>query len=92
MHTPPRGVFEDCTPYRDHPYPGAGCRDSGHRAARIREMIESRQTHSVDDFQAMQKDVLSRRAIDCVPALVALLETRQEPDYQQVAEIGRAHV
>lgn len=71
----------------DYPYPMAGCWISGHRAARIREMIESRQAHSVEDFQAMQKDVLSRRALDCVPPLLALLETRQEPAYRQVAAL-----
>jgi len=69
----------------DYPYPMAGCWISGHRAARIREMIETRQTLSVEDFQVMQKDVLSRRALDCVPPLLALLESRQEDDYRLVA-------
>jgi penicillin amidase len=48
-------------------------------------MIETRQTLSVEDFQVMQKDVLSRRALDCVPPLLALLESRQEEDYRLVA-------
>jgi penicillin amidase len=71
----------------DYPYPMAGCWISGHRAARIREMIEARDTLSVDDFQTMQKDVLSRRAADCVPPLVAFLETREEADYRQIATL-----
>jgi penicillin amidase len=73
----------------DYPYPMAGAWISGHRAVRIREMIESRQAHSVDDFQAMQKDVLSGRALDCVPPLLTLLENRQEPAYRQVAALLR---
>ena len=71
----------------DYPYPMAGAWISGHRAVRIREMIEASDTLSVDDFKTMQQDVHSGRAADCLPPLITLLQASDRADHQQVATI-----
>ncbi|HEV3343696.1 MAG TPA: penicillin acylase family protein [Pirellulales bacterium] len=74
---PPRGfaVTANNRPAPDDfPYPLAGVWVSGYRARRIRQMIEAKQRTSFDDLGRMQLDVLSLRAVECVPQLVALLE------------------
>jgi penicillin amidase len=58
----------------DFPYPLAGVWSSGYRARRIRQMIEAAAPTSFDDLGKMQLDVLSLRAVECVPRLVAVLE------------------
>ena len=58
----------------DFPYPLAGVWSSGHRARRIREMIEASAPTSFDDLGKMQLDILSPRAVECVPLLLSLLE------------------
>jgi len=58
----------------DYPYPLSGTWSTGHRAKRIRELIEERPKLSREDCQRMQMDVMSSRAWTVVPALVALLE------------------
>jgi penicillin amidase len=58
----------------DFPYPLAGVWSSGYRARRIRQMIEAKERTSFDDLGRMQLDVLSLRAVECVPLLVALVE------------------
>ena len=72
----------------DYPYPLYGCWISGHRAVRIRQMIEAglasvepsgrraqpeQSGFAVDDFRRMQHDTVSLRAVQCVPPLVATL-------------------
>ena len=58
----------------DYPYPLANMSPTGYRARRIRQMIESRQTHSRLDMATMQFDVLALRALEALPALVRILE------------------
>ena len=58
----------------DYPYPLANMSPTGYRARRIRQMIESRQTHSREDMASMQYDVLALRALEAVPALAQILE------------------
>ncbi len=58
----------------DYPYPLSGTWSSGHRARRIRQMIEEKERLSREDFIRMQQDVLSLRAVECVPKLLKVLE------------------
>lgn len=57
----------------DFPYPLAGVWASGYRARRIREMIQSQPRLSLDELKPMQLDILSLRAVACVPRLLAAL-------------------
>ena len=54
----------------DYPYPLSGTWSSGHRAQRIRNMLEEQPRFGVADFVRMQQDVLSLRAVEAVPPLV----------------------
>ena len=58
----------------DYPYPLANMSPTGFRARRIRQMIESRESHSREDMASMQYDVLALRALEAVPALVQILD------------------
>ncbi len=70
----------------DYPFPLFGTWISGHRARRIRERLESLIARdaaagaggaiSLDDFRHLQHDTLSLRAVECLPPLLALLETQ----------------
>jgi penicillin amidase len=60
----------------DFPYPLAGVWTSGYRARRIRQMLEASARTSFEDLGKMQLDVLSLRAVECVPHLLALLERK----------------
>ena len=71
----------------DFPYPLSGCWNSGWRASRIRQMIEAREQHSVDDMREMHQDARSLRAADHLPGLLAALENSSEPQLQQAREI-----
>ncbi|HVX10978.1 MAG TPA: penicillin acylase family protein [Pirellulales bacterium] len=65
----------------DFPFPLAGVWSSGYRARRIREMIESKPRLALDDLSPMQLDVLSLRAVECLPHLLTALgdgDTAQE--------------
>ncbi len=57
----------------DFPYPLSGTWSSGHRARRIRQMIEATPKLSREDVARMHQDVLSLRAVDCVPRLLKAL-------------------
>ena len=57
----------------DFPYPLFGCWSSGHRAQRIRQMIEQRDKLTPDDCAQMHQDAKSLRAVECVPHLVSAL-------------------
>jgi penicillin amidase len=54
----------------DFPYPLSGTWSSGHRARRIRQMLEATPVATREDFVRMHQDVLSLRAVDAVPRLV----------------------
>ncbi len=62
----------------DFPYPLANMSPTGYRARRIRQLIESRETHSRKDIASMQYDVLALRAVDSVPRLAQILDGGDE--------------
>jgi len=66
----------------DYPYPLSCTSPAGYRARRIREMIESHDPASItpDNFRGMQFDVLSLRAVHCLPPLLAIIEAGAEED------------
>ncbi|MEO1999770.1 MAG: penicillin acylase family protein, partial [Planctomycetaceae bacterium] len=71
----------------DFPYPLSGCWNSGWRAIRIRQMIEAREQHSVDDMRHMQQDARSLRAVDHRPGILAALEDCSDPLLQQARAV-----
>ena len=58
----------------DYPHPLANMSPTGYRARRIRQMLESRESHSREDMASMQYDVLALRALEALPALVQILD------------------
>ena len=58
----------------DYPYPLSGTWSSGHRARRVRQMIEEKAGLSREDLVRMQQDALSLRARECLPFLLKVLE------------------
>jgi penicillin amidase len=69
----------------DFPYPLSGTWSSGHRAQRIREMLEEKEEFSREDFARMQTDTLSMRAVEAVPPLLEILRRSSEPRIREVA-------
>lgn len=57
----------------DFPYPLSGTWSSGHRAERIRHMLEAQERFDHADFVRMHYDVRSQRAAEAVPPLLAVL-------------------
>lgn len=57
----------------DFPYPLSGTWSSGHRAERIRQMLEEQPTFTFDDFRCMHQDSLSLRALQAMPSLLQCL-------------------
>lgn len=57
----------------DFPYPLSGTWSSGHRARRIRQMIEGKERFSRETFAAMQQDTRTLRADDALPGLLPIL-------------------
>ncbi|MFO0427864.1 MAG: penicillin acylase family protein [Planctomyces sp.] len=64
----------------DFRWPVSGTWNGGHRGVRIRQMIESQLSDKkkcgnlqCDDFQSMQFDTVSIRAVNCLPGLIAAL-------------------
>jgi penicillin amidase len=70
----------------DFPYHLGGTWVSGHRARRIRQMIEERGKLARDDMAAMQHDTLSLRARECVPRLIEMFEADSDPQIRQAVE------
>ena len=69
------------TAANDYPHMLSGCWSSGHRAQRIREMLESHQgKFALDDFVQMQNDVISGRAQECTPKLLNALSSESDPE------------
>ncbi len=77
----------------DYPYPLSCTSPAGYRARRIREMIESQADRTTDPshdstgitqdyFREMQFDVLSLRAVHCLPSLLAILDDAMHEDEQ----------
>jgi penicillin amidase len=74
----------------DYPSPLAGTWSSGHRARRIRALIEARPKLTREVCQEFQQDVYSGRAAECVPALVALLADDPDPRVRRAADFLKA--
>ena len=78
---PPRGYVATAnnrTAPDDFPYPLSNTSNSGHRAVRIRQMIEEQPKLSGEDCARMQADVVSLRAKECVPPLLELLNASSD--------------
>ncbi len=58
----------------DFPYPLSGTWASGHRARRIRQMIEARDNFTKQSFAEMQLDTRALRAEETVPGVLAVLQ------------------
>ena len=69
----------------DYPYPLSGTWSSGHRALRIRQMLEEKDQLSREDFARMQTDTLSMRAVQVLPSLVETLRQASDPKVQEDA-------
>ena len=63
----------------DYPYPLSGTWSSGHRALRIRQMLEEQDEFSREDFARMQTDTLSMRAVEVLPSVVETLRKASDP-------------
>ena len=70
----------------DFPYPLYGCWSSGHRARRIRQMIEERDKLTPADCAQMQQDVKSLRAVKCLPHLISTLANDADTRVQQAVQ------
>jgi penicillin amidase len=75
----------------DFPYSLSGRWASGYRARRIRQMLEARKRHAREDFARMQMDVLSLRAVTCLPPLLQAVAAHADaghadPRIRQAAE------
>ena len=69
----------------DYPYPLSGTWSSGHRALRIRQMLEEQERFSREDFARMQTDTLSMRAVEVLPSLVETLKQSSDPTVLEAA-------
>ncbi len=63
----------------DFPYPLYGCWSSGHRARRIRQMIEECDKLTPEYCAEMQLDARSLRAVDGTPGLLQALAGEDDP-------------
>ena len=70
----------------DYPYPLSGTWSSGHRALRIRQMLEEKEQLSREDFARMQTDTLSMRAVEVLPSLVETLRGSSDSKVLEAAE------
>jgi penicillin G amidase len=68
----------------DFPYPLAGTWASGHRARRIRELIEPQMSFDRSGHRDLQQDAVSLRAVNALPALCAVLEADPHENIQPV--------
>ncbi len=73
----------------DYPYPLSNTSGSGHRAMRIRQMLEAQERFGIEDFSRMQMDTLSLRAVEAVPPLLALLDGMADARFRRAAEALR---
>ena len=69
-------------PAGDYPHPLSTTSPSGCRARRIRHMIEARVDSkcALEDFRQMHQDVLSLRAVNCLPHLIDALNATDTAD------------
>ncbi|MFZ4662442.1 MAG: penicillin acylase family protein [Caldilineaceae bacterium] len=71
----------------DYPYPLSGTWSSGHRAERIRHLLEEQRHFDQSDFVRMHYDTRLQRAAEAVPPLLALLAQVDDPQVQAAAAI-----
>ena len=69
----------------DFPFPLSGTWASGHRARRIRQIIEERDRFSVESFAEMQQDTRTLRADEAITGLVSVLLRRGDNRVQEAA-------
>ncbi len=74
----------------DFPYPLAGTWASGHRARRIRELIEPQTALGRKNHRDLQQDAVSLRAVEALPALCAILESDPEEKVRRVVAFLKA--
>jgi len=89
LFNPPQGYARSAnnrTAPEDFPYPLSGTWSSGYRALRIRQMIEEKDKLSREDFARMQMDVLSMRAVESLPGLLAFLSKSTDPRIKTARE------
>jgi penicillin amidase len=87
---PPQGWIRTAnnrTAPEDYPYPLSGTWSSGHRAKRIRQLLEESEKFSSADFVHMQYDVLSLRAVEATPRLLECLETTADVRIRRAADV-----
>ena len=72
------------------PYPLSGTWASGHRARRIRQMIESRDSFSRETFAEMQQDTRTLRADEALPGLLPVLQRSGNPRVLEAAGLLQA--
>ncbi|MBI4305771.1 MAG: penicillin acylase family protein [Chloroflexi bacterium] len=70
----------------DFPYPLSGTWGSGHRARRIRELLEAQPKFSLDDFTRMHHDFMNMRAVEWRTHLIKAL--RPSPDARIKQALG----
>jgi len=81
------GTANNRTAPDDFPYPLSGVWASGHRARRIRQMIEERGKLSRQAVGEMHLDVLSLRAVEGVPGLLKVLAGSSDARVKQAARL-----
>jgi penicillin amidase len=74
----------------DFPYPLSGVWSSGHRARRVRQMLEALPQATVTDCIRMQQDTRSSRAVDCTPRLIRVLRSSDSPRVRLALEFLEA--
>jgi penicillin amidase len=70
----------------DFPYPLSGTWSDGNRFGRIRQMIEAKEQFSRADFGTMHQDVLSMRAVRCLPGLLKALPQSSDRRVREAAK------
>lgn len=73
----------------DFPYPLSGTWSSGYRARRVRQMLCRKEKLNYEDMVQMHLDSLSLRAVECIPELVTMLQSSDDPGCRQAVEILR---
>lgn len=88
LTNPPQGWIRTAnnrTAPADYPYPLSGTWSSGHRAERIRHMLEAQPRFDQADFIRMHYDVRYQRAAEAMPPLLAVLANVYEAQVQTAA-------
>jgi penicillin amidase len=71
----------------DFPHPLGGTWGSGHRAKRIREILESKRRFSLDDFTEMHLDFMNLRAAERLDDLTAALARSRDAKVKQAGKM-----